>query len=161
MNFGRNLTEFWSLRDSNDSIAHRILQAWTRQRVRREVVRTANEKLQKASDAVEKAKSGQVQSFHISRAPFFLAKVQLVKPAARLRGELDARVDPASLRERAGRGRPRAAFKRRNRSSIGTCGHDTSLFSKLVLGYIETKFCNQIRILQQFSKSTKLLLSSC
>ena len=28
----------------------------------------------------------------------------------------------------------------------------TSLFSKLVLGNIETKFCNQIRILQQFSK---------
>ena len=38
-------------------------------------------------------------------------------------------------------------------------GHDTSLFSNLVLGYIETKFCNQnyqIRMLQQFSKSTKL-----
>ena len=30
------------------------------------------------------------------------------------------------------------------------------LASELVLGYIETKFCNQIRILQQFSKSTKL-----
>ena len=39
-------------------------------------------------------------------------------------------------------------------------GHDTSLFSKLVLGYIETKFCNQTRILEQFSKSTKVKLSS-
>ena len=37
----------------------------------------------------------------------------------------------------------------------GNC-HDTSLFSRLVLGCIETKFYNQIRILQQFSKSTKL-----
>ena len=35
-------------------------------------------------------------------------------------------------------------------------GHDTSLFSKLVLGCIETKFCNQIRILQQLSKPTKI-----
>ena len=29
-------------------------------------------------------------------------------------------------------------------------GHDTSLFSRLVLGCIETKFCNQIRIFQVF-----------
>ena len=35
-------------------------------------------------------------------------------------------------------------------------GHDASLFSKLVLGCMEKKFCNQIRILQQLSKSTKL-----
>ena len=39
---------------------------------------------------------------------------------------------------------------------LGLFGRDASLFSELVLGYIETKFCNQIRILQQFSKSTKL-----
>ena len=38
-------------------------------------------------------------------------------------------------------------------------GHDTSLFSRLVLGCIETKFCNQIRIFSGFSRSTKL--SSC
>ena len=31
--------------------------------------------------------------------------------------------------------------------------HDASLFSKLALGCIETKLCDQIRILQQFSKS--------
>ena len=35
-------------------------------------------------------------------------------------------------------------------------GHDTSLFSRLVLGWIETKFCNQIRIFSGFSRSTKL-----
>ena len=35
-------------------------------------------------------------------------------------------------------------------------GHDTSLFSRLVLGCIETKFCNQIRIFSGFSRSTKL-----
>ena len=35
-------------------------------------------------------------------------------------------------------------------------GHDTSLFLKLVLGWIETKFCNQIRIFSGFSRSTKL-----
>ena len=29
---------------------------------------------------------------------------------------------------------------------LRSVGHDTSFFSKLVLGYIETKFCNQIRI---------------
>ena len=37
-----------------------------------------------------------------------------------------------------------------------TVGHDTSLFSRLVLGCIETKFCNQIRIFSGFSRSTKL-----
>jgi hypothetical protein len=36
-------------------------------------------------------------------------------------------------------------------------GHDTSLFSKLVLGCIETKVCSQIRILQQFSKIYKIV----
>ena len=35
-------------------------------------------------------------------------------------------------------------------------GHDTSLFSRLVLGCIETKVCNQIRIFSGFSRSTKL-----
>ena len=35
-------------------------------------------------------------------------------------------------------------------------GHDTSLFSRLVLGCIETKFCDQIRIFSGFSRSTKL-----
>ena len=35
-------------------------------------------------------------------------------------------------------------------------GHDISLFSRLVLGCIETKFCNQIRIFSGFSRSTKL-----
>ena len=38
-------------------------------------------------------------------------------------------------------------------------GHDTSFLSKLVLGCIETKFCNQIRIFSGFSRSTKL--STC
>ena len=35
--------------------------------------------------------------------------------------------------------------------AVHLVGHDTSLFSRLVLGCIETKFCNQIRILLQFS----------
>ena len=34
-------------------------------------------------------------------------------------------------------------------------GHDTSLFPRLVLGCINTDFCNQILILQHFSRSTK------
>ena len=40
--------------------------------------------------------------------------------------------------------------------SATAVGHDTSLFSRLVLGCIETKFCNQIRIFSGFSRSTKL-----
>ena len=34
-------------------------------------------------------------------------------------------------------------------------GHDTSLFRRLVLGWIEADFRVQIRILQHFSKSTR------
>ena len=65
--------------------------------------------------------------------------------------------------ERSARRAPRARARRHSRCSSSIAetlqhavGHDTSLFSKPVLGYIETKFCNQIRILQQFAKSTKL-----
>ena len=39
---------------------------------------------------------------------------------------------------------------------FSSIGYDTSLFFRLVLVCIETKFCIQIRILQHFSKSTKL-----
>ena len=39
---------------------------------------------------------------------------------------------------------------------FSSIGHDTSLFFRLVLVCIETKFCIQMRILQHFSKSTKL-----
>ena len=38
----------------------------------------------------------------------------------------------------------------------GVTGHDTSLFFRLVLVCIETKFRNQIRIFQHFPTSTKL-----
>ena len=57
---------------------------------------------------------------------------------------------------RQARARPSAARSDGGHKQWRCVGHDTSLFSKLVLGCIETKFCNQIRILQQFSKSTKL-----
>ena len=39
---------------------------------------------------------------------------------------------------------------------VEAIGHDTSLFFRLVLVCIETKFCIQIRIFQHFSKSTEL-----
>ena len=40
--------------------------------------------------------------------------------------------------------------------TLSEIGHDTSLFRRLVLGCINTDFSNQTRILQHFSKSTKL-----
>ena len=57
--------------------------------------------------------------------------------------------------------RPRGAAlarlrARRRGQAPDVRGHDTSLFSRLVLGCIETKFCNQIRIFSGFSRSTKL-----
>ena len=54
---------------------------------------------------------------------------------------------------RSRRPRPGSVETERLFSSIG---HDASLFSRLVLGCIETKFCIQIRILQHFSKSSEL-----
>ena len=49
---------------------------------------------------------------------------------------------------------PRRWAKREDHA--GSCnGHDTSLFPKLVLGWIEADFCNQGLILQHFSRSTR------
>ena len=68
------------------------------------------------------------------------------------RQDLEHRVGPQERHE-APRG---GAGKEPLSPSFGSPGHDTSLFFRLVLGCIETKFRNQIRILQHFSKSTKL-----
>jgi hypothetical protein len=47
----------------------------------------------------------------------------------------------------------RSSWRLARRTAVG---HDTSLFSRFVLGWIETKFCNQIRMFSGFSRSTKL-----
>ena len=53
--------------------------------------------------------------------------------------------------------RPRAARARRPPPAVRAALREhTSLFSRHVLGCIETKFCNQIRIFSGFSRSTKL-----
>ena len=47
-------------------------------------------------------------------------------------------------------------YEQRVHLAVSTTPTHTSLFSKLFLGCIETKFCNQIRIFSGFSRSTKL-----